>query len=52
MGTNYYLYNIDCELIKTERRKFTYLRSHRKPVKVVGRGTRCPVSEISVINIR
>lgn len=52
MGRNYHLYNIDGELIKTERRKITYLRSYRKPVKIVGRSTRCPVSEISVITIR
>lgn len=39
MGRNYYIYNIDDELIKTERRKITYLRSYTKPAKVVGRST-------------
>jgi len=29
-----------------------YLRSYGKPVKIVGRSTRCPVSEISAITIR
>lgn len=38
MGRNY-IYNIDSELIETVRRKITYLRSYRKPVKVVGRST-------------
>lgn len=39
MGRNYYIFNIDGELIKTERRQITYLRSYRKPVKAVGRST-------------
>lgn len=35
-----------------EGREMIYFRSHRKLMKIVGRSTRCPVSEISAITIR